>query len=145
MAIQRDPFLCCSSFADSKGDSKDCICSKFCCLKKLRSSKTYIISKSGVSIENPHRYKYRKTPHTERPDPESKLEPLLQGDCADYCTTMFHFKGLIQLVSIPVSISLPLFHTSTEKFVLTSLALRAKSGHNFHDRVVFYCQQITKA
>lgn len=79
VAVQRDPFLCCSSFADSKGDSKDCICSKFCCLKKLRSSKTYIISKSGVSIENPHRYKNLKTPHIERPDAESIFRTLTTG------------------------------------------------------------------
>lgn len=34
VTVQRDAFLCCSSFADGKRDSQDRICSKFGCLKK---------------------------------------------------------------------------------------------------------------
>lgn len=34
VTVQRDTFLCCSSFANSKGDSQDRICSKFGWLKE---------------------------------------------------------------------------------------------------------------
>lgn len=41
VTVQRDAFLCCSSFADSKGDSQDSICSKFGCLKEKKKASKF--------------------------------------------------------------------------------------------------------